>query len=81
MQRLQGMFAFALYDSRRNTLHVGAGPFRYQAAYTTGNPAVSLAFASEVKALVRSGLVSGEQDSRALSVSCCSDRFRRPPLR
>ena len=80
LQRLQGMFAFALYDSRRNTCVLARDRFGIKPLYYRES-GVSLAFASEVKALVRSGLVSGEQIRGQLSGSCCSDRFRRPPLR
>jgi asparagine synthase (glutamine-hydrolysing) len=59
------MFAFALYDSRRNTCVLARDRFGIKPLYYRDS-GVSLAFASEVKALVRGGLVSGEKDSQAI---------------
>src|SRR4051812_24085912 len=61
LTRLRGMFAFALYDARERTVllardHVGIKPLYY----STGHDA--LLFASEVKALLRSGYISDEHD-------------------
>ena len=66
LERLRGMFAFALYDASRRTLwcvrdRLGIKPFYYVAA-----PDV-FAFASEVKVLLRSGLVPRELDRDGLA--------------
>jgi asparagine synthase (glutamine-hydrolysing) len=77
LQRLRGMFAFALYDSRasRNDEtkpfffaardRLGIKPFYYS------NEGGRLAFASEVKALSRSGAASDGPDVSALSSFLC----------
>ena len=65
LQRLRGMFAFALYDSRRGLIfardRMGIKPLYYSAN------ADCIIFASEVKALMRSGLVPDDRDRRALA--------------
>jgi len=65
LDRLNGMFAFALYDAPRDRLLVardrlGIKPLYY--AFRNG----TLAFASELDALVRSGLVTGALDPAAI---------------
>lgn len=66
--RLRGMFAFAIYDSRRGLLlardRLGIKPLYYYAGHAGAG---FLAFASEVKALLRSGLVREEHDRSALA--------------
>ena len=67
LERLRGMFAFALYDARSSRLmlardRLGIKP-RYYWASADGEV---VAFASEVKALLRSGLVPNETDREAL---------------
>jgi asparagine synthase (glutamine-hydrolysing) len=65
LQRLRGMFAFALYDQRRGLIlardRLGIKPLYYHEG------ADCLLFASEVKALCRSGLISDERDPSALT--------------
>lgn len=65
LERLRGMFAFALYDSRRGLLlardRLGIKPLYYCAAKDI------FIFASEVRALLRSGLVPEEHDRSALA--------------
>ncbi len=67
LQHLQGMFAFAIWDAREQTLfaardHLGVKPFHY---YWDGT---LFAFASELKALVEHPDVSREIDLDALSL-------------
>ena len=67
LDRLNGMFAFALWDRRRRRLvcardRFGEKPFYY----ALGEGGQRFAFASEVKALVAAGAVSPELDSRAV---------------
>lgn len=65
LERLRGMFAFALYDVHRGLIlardRLGIKPLYYHEG------AGFLVFASEVKAVVRSGLAPEERDRRALT--------------
>jgi asparagine synthase (glutamine-hydrolysing) len=66
LDRLRGMFAFALWDSRHERLiiardHLGIKPLYYSCSKGL------FVCASEVRALVQSGLVGGEIDRRALA--------------
>jgi asparagine synthase (glutamine-hydrolysing) len=67
--RLRGMFAFALFDVRRGLIlardRLGIKPLYYHAGTKGGVD--FLLFASEVKALMRSGIVPDESDRRALA--------------
>ncbi len=65
VERLDGMFAFALWDTRRRRLllardRVGKKPLKY--AETDGG----LVFSSELKGVLASGLVSNEIDTSAV---------------
>jgi asparagine synthase (glutamine-hydrolysing) len=67
LKRLQGMYAFALYDSRQARCilardRLGIKPLYYFQPAGRG----LLAFASEVKALVRSGLAPAERDREGI---------------
>ena len=64
VEKLEGMFAFAIWDSRDNSLfcardHFGMKPFYY---YWNGQHFV---FASEIKSLLKHPLVSSVQDTAA----------------
>ncbi len=73
LSRLNGMFAFALWDNRERALflvrdHVGIKPLYYtqcQKPDREGGPS-SLAFASEIKSILASGLVKPELDHESL---------------
>jgi asparagine synthase (glutamine-hydrolysing) len=63
LKRARGMFAFALYDARKGCCILARDRFGIKPLYYTEPPGKGLvAFASEVKALVRSGLAAGERD-------------------
>ncbi len=65
LERLRGMFAFALLDPRRGLIlardRMGIKPLYY-----CSTPSF-LIFASELKALMRSGIVPDERDRRAIT--------------
>ena len=65
LERLRGMFAFGLYDSRRGLIlgrdRMGIKPLYYFA------PPGALLFASEVKALAASGMVPNEREPEAMA--------------
>lgn len=71
LPRLNGMFAFAVWDNQEQTLtlardHVGIKPL-YYAHLTDGNGSNnSLIFASEIKAILATGLISKALDIEAL---------------
>ncbi|MEK6279307.1 MAG: asparagine synthase (glutamine-hydrolyzing) [Acidobacteriota bacterium] len=62
---LRGMFAFALWDERRRRLFVARDPMGEKPLYLFERDGLIL-FASEMKALLRSGLVSFELDPSAI---------------
>jgi len=67
LKRLRGMFALALYDSRKACCILARDRFGIKPLYYSQPPhPAPLAFASEVKALVRGGLVSGERDREGI---------------
>ena len=72
LQRLNGMFAFALWDEKERALflvrdHVGIKPlyYAYQKPDRQGG-CPSLIFASEVKSILASGLVKADLDHESL---------------
>ena len=67
LARLNGMFAFAIWDEKERALflvrdHVGIKPLYY----ATCQQAAALAFASEVKAILATGLIRPELDLESL---------------
>jgi asparagine synthase (glutamine-hydrolysing) len=73
LTRLNGMFAFALWDQKERTLflvrdHVGIKPLYYAQCQQPGGDGgrPSLAFASEVKSILASGLIKAELDHQSL---------------
>jgi asparagine synthase (glutamine-hydrolysing) len=67
LQRLNGMFAFALWDRTRQQLFCARDRFGEKPLYYTIDPqGQRFACASEVKALVAAGAVSPELDPRAV---------------
>lgn len=63
--RLNGMFAFALWDGARRRLHLARDRFGVKPLYYSWDGR-RLAFASEVKALLRGGVIRAELDVEAL---------------
>jgi asparagine synthase (glutamine-hydrolysing) len=72
LARLNGMFAFAVWDEREKTLtlardRLGVKPLYYAAPEGEGGQGGSFVFASEAKALFASGLVKPELDAEGLN--------------
>ncbi len=65
VRRLRGMFAFALYDSAEETLFLARDRFGIKPLYFTTQKGTFI-FASELKALLASGLVPRQLDPQAL---------------
>jgi asparagine synthase (glutamine-hydrolysing) len=66
LERLRGMFALGLYDSRRGVLLLARDRLGIKPLYYSSNSG-RIVFASEVKALVTSGAVWDDQDPNALA--------------
>ena len=69
--RLRGMFAFALWDARREELFVAVDRFGIKPLYWASG-LEGLAFASELPSLLRAGLVSRELDRQSLAGVPCA---------
>jgi asparagine synthase (glutamine-hydrolysing) len=67
LDRFRGMFAFGLWDARAESLLLARDHFGIKPLYYTVAPDAPFLFASEVNALVASGLLSCEIDRRALA--------------
>jgi asparagine synthase (glutamine-hydrolysing) len=66
LRRLRGMFAFAIFDERSGQLLLARDRLGIKPMYWT-DAVDGVAFASEVRALARAGLVSGEPDPAAIT--------------
>ena len=66
LKRLRGMFAFALYDQRRAVCYAARDRFGIKPLYYAVDSTGGVAFASEVRALVRGGFVARDLDPAAL---------------
>ena len=66
LTKLRGMFAFALWDSRRHCLFVGRDPMGIKPLYYTQSGSYFL-FASEVRTLLGTGLLRPRIDQAGLS--------------
>lgn len=68
LQRMNGMFAFALWDTRGRTAHLVRDRVGKKPLYYVHRPDGTLLFASEIKALLASGLVERDRiDEAALA--------------
>lgn len=65
LSRLRGMFALALYDSRRHELLLARDPFGIKPLYYTETPRLFL-FASEIRGLLASRQIEPELDLQAV---------------
>lgn len=68
LPRLRGMFAFAVWDDREQTLFLARDPFGIKPLYFAPAPS-GLVFASELRALLASGRVDAGIDPRAVNDS------------
>ncbi|MBK8742086.1 MAG: asparagine synthase (glutamine-hydrolyzing) [Betaproteobacteria bacterium] len=66
LPRLRGMFAFAIWDERERTLFLARDPYGIKPLYYA-KVANGFAFASQVKALLASGLVTTEREPAGLA--------------
>lgn len=64
--QLSGMFAFALWDARAERLILARDRFGMKPLYRARTPSGVVVFASELKAILASGLVERRLDRRAL---------------
>jgi asparagine synthase (glutamine-hydrolysing) len=72
LARLNGMFAFAVWDAEQRSLilardRLGIKPLYYAQAQGENGAGRSFVFASEIKAILASGLVKPELDAEALN--------------
>jgi asparagine synthase (glutamine-hydrolysing) len=65
--RLRGMFAFALWDARRSRLVIARDPMGIKPLYYAAKRDSWFVFASEVRALLQSGLLDSRIDRRSLA--------------
>jgi asparagine synthase (glutamine-hydrolysing) len=68
LNRLRGMFAFAVWDTQERCLFVARDPFGIKPLYYA-HAGPTLLFASEITALVASGAVEAELDPAALNAA------------
>src|SRR5687767_2190048 len=72
VQRFRGMFAFAIWDAPRRRLllvrdRLGVKPLYWAMVPGTGGDGARLLFASEIKAILESGLMTAEPNTAVLS--------------
>jgi len=67
LPRLRGMFAFAAWDAKEQTLLLARDPFGIKPLYYASTPGCGVVFASELNALIASGQVPVELDPAAAS--------------
>jgi len=67
LTRLRGMFAFALWDARRSRLVIARDPMGIKPFYYAEKKDNWFVFASEVRALLQSGVLDSRIDRRSLA--------------
>lgn len=67
LQRLRGMYAFCLWDNQEQSALLARDPYGIKPLYLWQGPGGQLLFASEVRALLASGLVPRQLDVAALA--------------
>ena len=67
LQRLRGMYAFCLWDSQERKALLARDPYGIKPLYLWQGPRGQLLFASEVRALLASGLIPRHLDTQALA--------------
>jgi asparagine synthase (glutamine-hydrolysing) len=78
LQRLQGMFAFCLWDSHEQRALLARDPFGIKPLYLWQGPGGQLLFASEVRALLASNLIPRQLDATALAGFLASGSVPEP---
>lgn len=68
LSRLRGMFAFAIWDATRREVFLARDRLGKKPLYYSSQPSAGFLFASEVRALLASGLVRRRLDPSALDV-------------
>jgi len=66
LQRLRGMFAFGLWDERKQELLLAQDRFGIKPLYLYCDPQQTVIFASEIRAILETGLVARKIDPTAL---------------
>ena len=66
LQQLRGMYAFCLWDSHEQRAFFARDPFGIKPLYLWQGPGGELVFASEVRALLASGLIPRKLDTNGL---------------
>lgn len=77
LDRLEGMFAFAFLHRRTRKLLLARDPMGIKPLYYTKGPG-PIVFASEVRAIVRTGLVDPAVDERAVTEFLAFGAFQQP---
>lgn len=67
LRRLEGMFAFAFLDRQHHQLTLARDPVGIKPLYLAETQCGGLAFASEVRAILASGVVPGDVDPQGLA--------------
>jgi len=67
LQRLRGMYAFCLVDTQQHTALLARDPYGIKPLHLWQGPGGQLVFASELRALLASGLVPRQLDPQALA--------------
>jgi asparagine synthase (glutamine-hydrolysing) len=77
LKRIEGMYAFAFFDPRRQSLVLARDPVGIKPLYWTPD-SKSLAFGSEIRAILMSGLVEPDLDSESFSGMFAYGAFQQP---